>query len=252
MFLNAGLYFDDAYARSFEANVIAVDGNHIALDRTIFCPGERGQSPDRGWLHWQQGNATVASVNTSSGMFWHYVDGVVPALGTTISGELDWNYRHQMMRTHTALHLVNALAFYIGCALPVTSRVLPTGLQIQCRSAFWNHTLRAEIERRVNEAITADLPVHTYTLSREEAKNTPLLNQTKVAMLPQWMTEVRVMEIEGISLDIDTGTHVRSTREIGGLQYTTSVDLGNEYHQTDLVLRDAPMPYLTPNRLTSI
>ncbi|HLG77268.1 MAG TPA: hypothetical protein VKX46_12700, partial [Ktedonobacteraceae bacterium] len=58
----AGLYLDDPYARSFEARVMEVDGNRVALDRTVFCPGELGQMPDRGWLRWGGDRAQVAGV----------------------------------------------------------------------------------------------------------------------------------------------------------------------------------------------
>lgn len=238
---HVGLYLNDPYARSFEARVLDVDGDRVALDRTAFCPGEVGQMPDRGWLHWGNDKANVAEVKSDAGIFWHRVDGELPPVGTTITGELDWTHRLRMMRTHTAFHLVSALTFHLCGAQALKSRVLPTGLQVAFKSDCWSPYLPADIERRANQAIAADLPVYTYFLSREEARETPLLNRMKVDLLPKWVQSVRVVEIEGIALDIDTGTHIRSTREIGGIQVIRAQSSDHRYQQLELrLLTKAP------------
>jgi misacylated tRNA(Ala) deacylase len=250
MLMNAGLYLADAYKRSFEAHVIEVDSGRVALDRTAFCPGEGGQMPDRGWLRWSDGATNVAKAYADAGVFWHYLKkgNALPPVGTTITGELDWTYRHRMMRTHTALHLVNAIAFYLGGARCVTSQVLSSGLRLQFKAECWSPLLAADIERRVNEAIAADIPVLTYALTREEARETPLLNQTKIALLPRWMNAVRVVEIEGIALDFDTGTHVRSTREIGGIQVNHGKTLDGLHEQVEVrLLADPCFRTIWPN-----
>ena len=232
-----GLYLSDPYTRSFEARVLDVDGDRVALDRTAFCPGEVGQMPDRGWLRWgKKDKANVADVMTDAGVFWHRVDGELPPVGTTITGELDWTYRHRMMRTHTAFHLVSALTFYLCGAQALKSHTLPTGLQVAFKSDCWSPLLAADIERRANQAIAADIPVYTYFLSREEARETPLINRMKVDLLPPWVQTVRVVEIEGIALDIDTGTHIRSTREIGAIQVLRAPSTDKRYQQLELRL----------------
>jgi misacylated tRNA(Ala) deacylase len=232
----AGLYLDDPYARSFEARVMDVDGDRVALDRTVFCPGELGQMPDRGWLSWGGDRANVAGVRPDSGVFWHQVNGGLPPVGMTITGELDWTYRHRMMRTHTAYHLISSLAFYLCGAHTLRSHVLSNGFRFTLKSDCISPYLMADLEQRANEIIAADVPVYTYVLSREEAQTTPLLNALKISLLPQHINAIRVVEIEGVALDIDTGTHVRSTREIGGLQISRVQTHDGDYHDIELKL----------------
>lgn len=233
---HAGLYLDDPYARSFEARVLDVDGHRVALDRTVFCPGELGQMPDRGWLRWGGDRANVSAVRPDDGLFWHHLDGDLPPLGAAITGELDWTYRHRMMRTHTAYHLVSALAFYLCGAHTIHSHVLSGGFRFTIKSDCASRTLVRDLERRANEIIAADVPVYTYLLSREEAATTPLLNALKISLLPSHVNAIRVVEIEGVTLDIDTGTHVRSTREIGGLQVQRAVAHDGNYVDFELKL----------------
>ncbi len=237
----AGIYLNNAYTRSFQARVVEVEPGRVALDRTAFCPGENGQMPDRGWLRWRRGALSVTSVSARDGLFWHDVSGRAPSAGTTVSGEIDWTYRHRMMRTHTSLHLVTALAWHLGGAHVTHAHVLASGLRLRLRSDCWCDELANEIQRQANAIIAADLPVRTYLLTRDEARETPALHQRKIDLLPHYITTLRVVELEGIALDIDTGTHVRSTREIGGLHLTHPRALGQDLQQIELRLLSKPL-----------
>ncbi len=218
MLPDAGVYFSDAYARACDARVVQVEEDWVALDRTVFCPGEGGQAPDRGWLRWESASAGVTGVQAERGQFWHRITGETPPVGAHITSELDWPHRLRMMRTHTAYHLVSALALYVSGARVARVTPLATGLRFHMMADLWHPTIVADIERRANEAIAANLPVLTYTLSRAEALATPLIHPMKIAMMPDRIACVRVVEIEGITLDIDTGTHVRALGEIGALR----------------------------------
>jgi misacylated tRNA(Ala) deacylase len=241
MVSRVGLYLDDAYARSFEARVLDVKGDRVALDRTAFCPGELGQMPDRGWLKWGAADkANVADVHTDDGLFWHRVAGELPPVGTDITGELDWTHRHRMMRTHTAFHLLSALTFYLCGAQTVRPRVLSNGLRVIFKTDCMSDHLLNDLEQRANQAIAADVPVYTYLLSRDEARESPLLHPLKLSLLPPHIETVRVMEIEGIALDIDTGTHVRSLREIGGVQIARPRSHQDGFHHVEFRLTAKP------------
>src|SRR5687768_406987 len=96
------LYLRDAYLRSFTARVTAVDGVRVALDRTAFYPTGGGQPHDTGML----GGARVTEVRKEGDDVWHTLDGPVPGVGDEVEGEVDWNRRHALMRTHTALHVL--------------------------------------------------------------------------------------------------------------------------------------------------
>jgi misacylated tRNA(Ala) deacylase len=232
----AGLYLQNAYLRSFDAQVIDVEPGRVALDRTLFCPGEGGQLPDRGWLRWENTTVNVKQSSAGDGVFWHEVIGTSPPVGATVTGELDWSFRSRMMRTHTALHLMRALAMHLGGAAVVRANVRHDGLRLHVRADWWSPELAADIQRAANAVIAADLPVLTYTLTREEACETPLLCGSALKMLPEHVDTVRVVEIEGVALDLDAGTHVRSTREIGGVQIVHDRPLGKGLHQLELRL----------------
>lgn len=232
------LYLNDAYARQFEARVLDVERDRVVLDRTVFCPGEGGQMPDRGWLRWGGSTASVARVDANSGVFWHYMDhnSRLPRVGQTITGELDWTYRHRMMRTHTTFHIASAIAFYMYGARALPNSVLNSGLKIDFRTDLWNGRILADLEQRVNQVIAADVPVLTYFLSRAEARQNPLINRLKVDLLPEWVQQVRVVEIEGVALEVDTGTHIRSTREIGAVQFGKVASFSPTHHQVEVRL----------------
>src|SRR3954468_7432726 len=102
--MTALLYLRDAYLQEFDATVTAVDGQRVALDQTAFYPTGGGQPHDTGTL----AGAPVVDVRKEGDEVWHTLaDGsVAPAVGDEVEGEIDWDRRHQLMRTHTALHVL--------------------------------------------------------------------------------------------------------------------------------------------------
>src|SRR5689334_23228078 len=96
------LYLRDAYLREFDATVVEVDDGRVAFDRTAFYPTGGGQPHDVGTL----GDAAVIDVRKDGELVWHSLDGPVPAVGTSVHGVVEWERRHQLMRTHTALHVL--------------------------------------------------------------------------------------------------------------------------------------------------
>ena len=98
------IFQTDAYVREFQAQVTAVEGNAIALDRTAFYPGGGGQPADRGVFQAEGQSWQVLNVRKDGEEIWHEVEGTPPIQGTIVTGQLDWERRHALMRTHTALH----------------------------------------------------------------------------------------------------------------------------------------------------
>ncbi|MBL8057989.1 MAG: alanyl-tRNA editing protein, partial [Anaerolineales bacterium] len=105
------LYHTDAYLQDFAAVVTAVDGQAVALDRTAFYPGGGGQPHDLGRLAAGGQTWAVAKVRKAGPDVWHELAGQPPAVGTPVRGQLDWARRHQLMRTHTAMHLLCGVIF---------------------------------------------------------------------------------------------------------------------------------------------
>ena len=209
------LYQTDSYLKRFDALVTVTEGPAVVLDRTAFYPGGGGQPHDTGTLSWEGGSARVVKVQKQGEEVWHFLDGDVPPVGTQIIGELDWERRYQLMRTHTALHVLCGVVWRDYGALVTGGNMEP----LQGRMDFEFETMRkelvAEIEASVNAEIEKGLPVRTAILPREEAFQIPDLIRTKINLLPPHIQQVRVVEIVGLDLQADGGTHVANTREVG-------------------------------------
>ncbi|MBN1135272.1 MAG: alanyl-tRNA editing protein [Anaerolineae bacterium] len=209
------LYQTDSYMQEFDAVVAAADGQAVTLDRTAFYPGGGGQPNDLGTLAWANGAAQVAQVKKQAGEIWHILAGDVPPVSTRVHGLLDWDRRYRLMRTHTALHVLCGVVYRDYGALVTGGNMEP----LQGRMDFEFETMRkelvAEIEASVNAEIDEGRPVRVAILPREEAFRIPDLIRTKINLLPPHIDRVRTVEIVGLDLQADGGTHVANTREVG-------------------------------------
>lgn len=212
------LYHEDAYLRTFDADVVAAAGPAVALSATAFYPGGGGQPHDLGRLVTPAGSVSVTRVWRDGGLIWHTVEGDPPAVGAALRGELDWDRRYALMRTHTALHILSAVVWRNYGARVTGGNMEP----LHGRMDFEFETLRAELVREIEEQLnaeaTAGRPVRARILPREEADRHPDLIRTKVNLLPAEITLVRIVEIEGLDVQADGGTHVVNTGEIGPIR----------------------------------
>ncbi|MDX1687473.1 MAG: alanyl-tRNA editing protein AlaXM [Candidatus Promineifilaceae bacterium] len=210
------LYLTDSYLKSFEATVTDhVDGG-VVLDRTAFYPGGGGQPHDTGRLTTGDQSWDVVKVKRVKGRPVHFLDGEeLPAVGADVHGRLDWDRRYQLMRTHTAMHVLCGVIWRDYGASVTGGNMEP----LRGRMDFEFETMRAElveeIEQAVNEEVEAARPVKVDILPREEAFQIPDLIRTKINLLPDHIKEVRTIELEGLDLQADGGTHVANTREVG-------------------------------------
>lgn len=209
------LYATDALIREFDAAVVAVDldGRRVALDRTAFFPGGGGQPCDLGTLD----GRPVTGVAREGELLWHVLDGdaALPDEGASVEGRLDWERRHSLMRTHTALHVLSAVIWRDHAAKVTGASMEPLRGRMDFELEGLSGELVREIEARVNEEVEADRPVHVAFLPREEADRRPELIRTKVSLLPDSIRVVRTVEIEGLDLQADGGTHVARTGGVG-------------------------------------
>jgi misacylated tRNA(Ala) deacylase len=209
------LYQTDSYLREFEAVVTVVEGQAVALDRTAFFPGGGGQPHDAGTLAWTGGTARVARVKKQGDEVWHTLEGDLPPAGTQVRGTLDWDRRYRLMRTHTALHVLCGVVWR-DYGAPVTGgNMEPLNGRMDFEFETMQKELVAEIEASVNDEIQRDHPVRVAILPREEAFQIPDLIRTKINLLPPQIQQVRTVEIVGLDLQADGGTHVANTREVG-------------------------------------
>jgi misacylated tRNA(Ala) deacylase len=238
------LFQRDSQLRSFDATVVAVDeGNRaVALDRTAFYAGGGGQPCDLGVLMAGDRSWPVAQVAKSGSVAWHTLagDDPLPSPGETVKGELDWERRYQLMRTHTALHVLCGVVFRDYGSLVTGGNMAVDGarMDFEMDSSDFTPERVAEIEARANAEIAAGREVRVQILPREDAFAIPDLIRTKINLLPEGISEVRTVEIAGLDLQADGGTHVSNTREVGGLKVVGTRSKGKANKRLEIVLVD--------------
>jgi misacylated tRNA(Ala) deacylase len=216
------LYQTDSYLQEFDATVVAVEAETraVVLDRTAFYPGGGGQPCDTGSLTVGGVTYPVERVRKQGDSVNHYLggDASLPAIRAAAHGQLDWEHRYQLMRTHTAMHVLCGVIFRdYGVSVTGGDMQPLTG-----RMDFEFETMRAEmvhaIETAVNREVQNARELRVQILPRAEAFKIPDLIRTKINLLPEGIAQVRTVEIVGLDLQADGGTHVRNTSEVGRIR----------------------------------
>lgn len=216
------LFQSDSYLGEFDSTVTAVDSTArtVVLDRTAFYPGGGGQPCDFGSLKVGSVTYPVEKVKKQGEDVLHTLGGgdALPAAGTVARGILDWTRRHQLMRTHTALHVLCGVVFRDYGALVTGGDMEPLSGRMDFEFERMQGDLVREIEAAVNLEIQAGREIRVNVLPRAEAFQIPDLIRTKINLLPEGIAQVRTVEIVGLDLQADGGTHVRNTSEVGKLK----------------------------------
>ena len=230
------LYLRDAYLTRFSARVAGVRDDAIALDRTAFYPTGGGQACDTGVL----AGLTVTDVRKEGADVWHtVVGGPLPAEGAEVQGEVDWDRRHQLMRTHTALHVLCGV-IWNEWQVPVTGgNMEPLSARMDFEFDPLPEGFGPRIEELVNAALAADHPIEVSFLPRDAAVQDEDLIRTKVSLIPTSVSEIRVVDIVGLDKQADGGTHVRSTAEVGRLRVTKLENKGKGNKRVRVEIIDA-------------
>lgn len=213
------IYLQDSYAKEFTAKVTEHDAeqNGVLLDRTAFYPGGGGQPNDVGKLIGDNHEYTVTKVKRGN---IHIIDGDLPPIGTEVRGVVDWERRHKLMRTHTAMHILCGVIWrdYQASVTGGNMEVLSGRMDFEFEKL--DQDLMSEIETKINQEIIEARDLNVQTLPREEAFQIPDLIRTKINLLPEGIKEVRTVEIIGLDLQADGGTHVANTSEVGTIKLT--------------------------------
>jgi misacylated tRNA(Ala) deacylase len=211
------LFQTDSYVKEFEAQVVTANTEEgaVALDRSAFYPGGGGQPNDVGWLEVGDRTLPVTKVKRQGEEVWHWLDGELAGPGATVTGRVDWERRYRLMRTHTALHVLCGVVWRDYGALVTGGNMQP----LKGRMDFEFETLRRELVREIEDKVNAEIQkgheVRIQVLPRAEAFQIPDLIRTKINLLPETITQVRTVEIVGLDLQADGGTHVANTHEVG-------------------------------------
>ena len=217
------LCYSDAYARTAEARVapsMSGDATTVVLDRTVFYPGGGGQPSDRGLLiRAADGRSwTVRGARKAGGEIVHELEpdgGDPPAVGDLVQVDLDWARRLALMRTHTALHALCGVVWRDYGAQVTGGNMEPGSGRMDFEFERMSGDLVDAIEATVNNELAAARDVRVAVLPRAEAFAIPDLIRTKINLLPEGIEEIRTIEIVGLDLQADGGTHVANTREVG-------------------------------------
>jgi misacylated tRNA(Ala) deacylase len=214
------LFQTDSYLREFQATVTALDDaqNAIALDQTAFYPGGGGQPNDTGQLLTDAKTWPVTKVKKTGPDVRHFLEGELPAVGTHVDGVIDWDRRYRLMRIHTALHILCGVIWRDYGAAVTGGNMQPGSARMDFEFERMQKELVSEIEKSINAEVEAGRPVKIAILPREEAFQIPDLIRTKINLLPEGISEVRTVEIKGLDLQADGGTHVANTADVGRIK----------------------------------
>ena len=218
------LYQTNSYLKNFSAKVVNVKANvhAILLDQTAFFPGGGGQVYDKGIIEFK-GNTTILkrAKYSPDGILHILEDGeTLPKVGSEITGILDWNRRYKVMRTHTAMHILCGTIFRDYGALVTGGDMEPLKGRMDFEFENLTKDLVSMIENAINKEVASARDIHVAIHSREEAFKIPDLIRTKINLLPPHIKEIRTIEIVGLDLQADGGTHVSNTSEVGTIHIT--------------------------------
>ena len=220
------LYLTDAYLRSFTARVVDVDaeGRKVTLDRTAFYPTGGGQPHDTGTL----AGVAVVDVHKEGDAVWHTLGGDTgpPAVGDEVEGEVDWERRHALMRTHTALHVLCGVIWNEWGKAVTGGNMEPLSARMDFEFDPLPEGFGLRVEELVNAELAADRTIAVSFLPRDSALADEDLIRTKVNLIPESVREIRVVDIVGLDKQADGGTHVGSTSEVGRIRVTKTESKG--------------------------
>ncbi len=241
------LHLRDSYLRTFTGRVTRVHEGAITLDRTAFYATGGGQPHDTGVMVFQPEGAPaprkaqVTNVRKENGEVWHYLDGPFPNEGDAVEGEIDWDRRHALMRTHTALHMICGVINREWGVAVTGGNMEPLSARMDFELDPTPEGFGPRVQELVNKEILQNLPISISFLSRGEASKDPSLIRTKVSLVPD-VQEVRVVDIEGLDRQADGGLHVHTTSEVGGIRVVKTESKGKGNKRIRIEVLGSPPP----------
>ncbi len=210
----------------------------VVLDRTVFYPRGGGQPGDVGAFTWADGGVVVVDTVKRGGDVLHLIEGSPPPAGTPVRAEIDWERRHLLMRTHTALHALSGIVFRDYGARVTGGNMEPGVARMDFELDSISQEFGREVEEKLNAELRRDRPVHVSFLPRAEALADPDLIRTKVNLIPDHVDPIRVIDIEGLDKQADGGTHVRSTAEVGVVRVAKTESKGKGFKRMRIELAE--------------
>lgn len=237
------LYQTDSYLKEFDALITEVDQeNHgVVFDETAFYPGGGGQPSDEGSITIGEKKYQVLRAKRINSKLVHILESEVelPQVGDHIHGKINWERRYQLMRTHTAMHILCGVVFREYGALVTGGNMEPLKGRMDFEFESMQKELVSKIAGAINLEVNTGRDIKVNILPREEAFQIPDLIRTKINLLPEGIPNVRIVEIEGLDLQADGGTHVRNTSEVGVIRVVNYKSKGKINKRIYVELEDA-------------
>lgn len=230
------LFQSDSYLQEFQAVVTGHEDAGVVLERSAFYPGGGGQPNDLGRLTVAGETYEVTNVRRTGDAILHELDREGPSSGAAVTGHIDWSRRYQLMRTHTALHILCGVVWRDYGAKVTGGNMQPLSGRMDFEFESMSGELVREIEEKVNSEVAAGRPIRVDFLDRDAANRHPDLIRTKINLLPAGITSVRVVEIEGLDTQADGGTHVANTTEVGAVEVVGYKSKGKANKRIEIAL----------------
>lgn len=233
----------DAYCRAFDATVRSVDPEErrLTLDRSAFYPTGGGQPHDTGALTSGGEPLRISRVarDRDTGEIWHWVDGDdLPAAGQAVHGELDWDRRYLLMRTHSALHVLCGVMWSDYGVAVTGGNMEPGSGRLDFELPQISVEFGKHVEARINEEIARARDVRVEFVTRDTADTDPALIRTQANLIPRHIDPLRVIDIVGLDRQADGGTHVGNTSAIGRVEVTKAESKGRANKRIRLIVDD--------------
>lgn len=231
----------DSTLRTWQAEVLASDAESgIVLDRSAFYPGGGGQPPDHGVLLWAGLQTRIVDVRKGEdpALVPHPEDPLPPA-GTMVTGAIEDERRTALMRTHSGLHLLSGVVFRDFGALVTGSNMEPLSGRLDFNLDEIPSGFKEAVEEACNIEVHQDRMIQAYELPRDEALAIPDVIRTAQNLLPPTIEVVRIVDINGLDVQADGGTHVASTRQIGRISVAKVENKGKGFRRIRIAVTDS-------------
>ncbi len=232
------LELEDSTLRDWQATVLLSDPElGIVLDRSAFYPGGGGQPPDHGVLIWGGVQTRIVDVRRGDDLYLVPADGdPLPPVATAVTGAIEDARRTALMRTHSGLHLLSGVVFRDFGALVTGSNMDPLSGRLDFNLEQVPEGFKEAVEDACNAEVSADRAIEAYELSRDEAFAIPDVIRTATNLLPPDIEIVRIVDIKGLDVQADGGTHVASTRQIGAVRVLKVENKGKGFRRIRIAL----------------
>jgi misacylated tRNA(Ala) deacylase len=200
----------------------------IVLDRSAFYPGGGGQPPDTGVLLWGEVQTRIRGSRKAEDLFLLPDPGdPVPPVGTVLQGAIEDERRSLLMRTHSSLHVLCGIVYRDFGAAVTGGNMKPAEARMDFNLPDIPAGFKAAVEDAVNAEIGRDRPITTRFMARADVLVDPSLIRTAAVAPPGDDPELRIVDIDGLDVQADGGTHVASTRQIGRARVTKVENKGS-------------------------